>query len=243
MRGLGLMPLTTTMEGDKVLRRVTGTDLLSGRRIRGYEIHMGLTLPTGRSAPAAGGDLQPVLRIHTPGSRDSWEDGWSLDNGRIRGVYVHGLLDSPGWRVEYLNGLRRAKGLAERNKAAPARGGRFHQYDRLADLFERVTDVPRIPRGDGAVTDRGGSGRRGLVIVNTGPGKGKTTAALGAALRAAGQGMRVMIIQFIKARETGEMAALGSVADIEFHQAGPGHDQRAAGTSVPTGKGPGPAWG
>src|SRR5664280_372347 len=40
--------------------------------------------------------------------------------------------------------------------------------------------------------------RRGLIIVNTGPGKGKTTAALGTALRAAGNGMSVLILQFLK---------------------------------------------
>lgn len=43
-----------------------------------------------------------------------------------------------------------------------------------------------------------GARRRGLVIVNTGNGKGKTTAALGLMLRAGGRGLKVKLFQFIK---------------------------------------------
>jgi cob(I)alamin adenosyltransferase len=48
---------------------------------------------------------------------------------------------------------------------------------------------------------------RGLIQVYTGDGKGKTTCALGLALRAVGQGFQVYMVQFMKGRETGEARA------------------------------------
>lgn len=51
--------------------------------------------------------------------------------------------------------------------------------------------------------------RRGLVMVYTGDGKGKTTAALGLAMRAIGHGFRVFMIQFMKGDDTGEITTIG----------------------------------
>ena len=55
---------------------------------------------------------------------------------------------------------------------------------------------------------------RGLIIVNTGPGKGKTTAAMGTGLRAVGNGMRVLMLQFIKGSwHYGELDAVKAFGD------------------------------
>lgn len=65
---------------------------------------------------------------------------------------------------------------------------------------------------------------KGLLIVHTGSGKGKTTAALGMAVRAIGHGMKVGIIQFVKgAMDTGEKAVFDRFPEqVEFRPMGDG---------------------
>ncbi|MFU8819176.1 MAG: cob(I)yrinic acid a,c-diamide adenosyltransferase [Desulfurivibrio sp.] len=64
---------------------------------------------------------------------------------------------------------------------------------------------------------------KGLLIIYTGHGRGKTSAAFGQVLRAAGQGLKVCVIQFIKARPSGELKALDAWAGpVELHQVGSG---------------------
>jgi cob(I)alamin adenosyltransferase len=59
--------------------------------------------------------------------------------------------------------------------------------------------------------------RKGLIIVYTGPGKGKTTAALGTMLRAVGQGLKVMMVQFIKGSwHYGELEAARMLGEDRF---------------------------
>jgi len=61
------------------------------------------------------------------------------------------------------------------------------------------------------------------ILLFTGDGKGKTTAALGMALRATGHGMKVFVLQFIKQDDTtGEIAAIRSIDNIEIEQTGKG---------------------
>ena len=65
--------------------------------------------------------------------------------------------------------------------------------------------------------------RHGLVLVLTGEGKGKSSSAIGMVFRAAGWGMKVCVIQFIKGQwQTGEQKAAQRFDNIEWHALGDG---------------------
>lgn len=65
--------------------------------------------------------------------------------------------------------------------------------------------------------------RKGLIVVNTGEGKGKSSSAFGMLFRAAAWGMKVCVIQFIKGKwKTGEQKAAERFDNIEWHALGDG---------------------
>src|SRR4030065_941871 len=78
--------------------------------------------------------------------------------------------------------------------------------------------------------------KEGLILINTGEGKGKTTAALGMALRAAGHNQKVLIMQFIKGRfDTGEFRIIKKLKPlIEIERLGKGFIRFKDGKPAPT---------
>ena len=124
--GLGLLPVTTTMSGEKITRQV------KCEYGKGYEIHMGETLPFGEAK------VSPLLHLS-----DGREDGYLVDN-RCMGTYVHGILDNPAF-VDFL-----LKPFAEKLRKAdtPFDYAAFKeaQYDKLADHVRQHVDMDRIYR-------------------------------------------------------------------------------------------------
>lgn len=86
MQGLGLLPITTTLEREKVTRQRTLE--WNGATLRGYEIHHGRTTTT-----AAGG-VQAFL-----------EEGLGFARGNVWGAYLHGLFDNGAFRTRILSRL------------------------------------------------------------------------------------------------------------------------------------------
>lgn len=134
--GLNLLPVITTLEADKVVRKVKGRSLKHDKPVAGYEIHMGQTQIINNSGI-------PFLRLKQEKEKENFVDGCYLKDKEIAGSYLHGIMDSPGFRAEFLNRLRSKKGIKEQ-KPGKGRVARFREYDRLADHFEKYCDVEKI---------------------------------------------------------------------------------------------------
>jgi len=84
------------------------------------------------------------------------------------------------------------------------------------------------------MTDADNNKRHGLIIVNTGNGKGKTTAALGTVFRALGQGFKVAMIQFIKGGwRYGELNAAEKFTNFSLEPMGHGFLKLGDGKPAP----------
>ena len=122
--GLGLLPVSTTMSGEKVTRQVT-SDYGSG-----YEIHMGETHPFG--------DAKASPLLHLSNGHD---DGYIVDN-KCMGTYVHGILDNAPF-VDFLLQPFADK-LAEAGKPSDYQAFKEEQYDRLAAHVKKYVDTDRL---------------------------------------------------------------------------------------------------
>jgi adenosylcobyric acid synthase len=123
--GLGLLRVETVLAGDKSLVEVTGTEQMSGRQVRGYEMHIGKT---------AGADCaRPMLDL------SGRPDGAISADGRVMGTYVHGLFADDAFRHAFLNRLksRAASGLAYDAQVDAV-------LDELADHLERHVETGKI---------------------------------------------------------------------------------------------------
>ena len=132
--GLGLLPVTTTLSGEKVTRQVTATlsPLTShpSPLIKGYEIHMGKTLPFGDAKPS------PLAVLD-----DGREDGYVV-SPQCMGTYLHGILDNAPF-VDFLLQPFGEK-LNENRQSFDYAAYKEKQYDLLADHVRRYVDMEKV---------------------------------------------------------------------------------------------------
>ncbi|MFV0311687.1 MAG: cobyric acid synthase, partial [Dysgonomonas sp.] len=126
--GLGLLPVTTQMEGEKVTRQVKFSFLGSDTVCEGYEIHMGATVPVGNAG------LSPLNKLE-----DGRTDGYFL-NEKCFGTYIHGILDN-GVVIDYLLAPYAAK-LSD--TPFDFKAFKEEQYNKLADYVRNHVDMELV---------------------------------------------------------------------------------------------------
>ena len=126
--GLGLLPVSTRMQGEKVTRQVRFRFLEDSSVCEGYEIHMGTT------TPLADVPVSPLNHL-----ADGREDGYFVDR-TCMGTYVHGILDNPSV-IDYL-----LEPFADKLKetAFDYKAFKEEQYDKLAAHVRKHVDLPLI---------------------------------------------------------------------------------------------------
>ena len=138
--GLGLLPVSTRMTGEKVTRQVKFQLFENGERatedgtlklsMSGYEIHMGSTVPI------EGTSASPLNMLE-----DGLCDGYIVDS-TCMGTYIHGILDNP----EFIDFLLKpfAGKLSETAEAFNYQQFKEEQYDKLAEHVRQHVDMPLI---------------------------------------------------------------------------------------------------
>ncbi|MEM7211806.1 MAG: cobyric acid synthase [Pseudomonadota bacterium] len=122
--GLGLLDVETEMTPDKALTRVTGTDLATGRPVEGYEIHIGRT---------TGADCErPLVEI------DGVRVGASSLDGRVKGLYLHGIFVSDPFRSSWLEQLGAPSAIYAYEAAVES------TLDALAEHLEAHIDIDAL---------------------------------------------------------------------------------------------------
>ena len=133
--GLGLLPTTTTMSGEKRTRQVsaqlnTQSLKLNAESMKGYEIHMGETRPFGDAKSS------PLTQLD-----DGSPDGYIV-NEKCMGTYLHGILDNAPF-VDFL--LRPyAEKISQSAETFDYVSFKEEQYNRLAEHVRHHVDMEKI---------------------------------------------------------------------------------------------------
>ncbi len=128
--GLGLLPVSTQIEGEKLTRQVKFSFLDSPKECEGYEIHMGTTVPVKDTLDS------PLNKIQT-GSADGY-----FVNPKCFGTYIHGILDNDTV-IDYLLAPYSDK-LSD--KPFDYKAFKEEQYNKLADHVRSHVDMELVYR-------------------------------------------------------------------------------------------------